>query len=96
MPSPIYWPVGSSLRFTAEVANMPGCAYLVETTVLVLTPPRELPSARSPGNGKSTLEQKVYAFAAGIESWVQTDLLEPIPVSMMSAYRSKRWPVRKS
>jgi hypothetical protein len=96
MQSAIYWPVGSSLRFSAEVAKLPGSAYLVETAVLVLTPPRELPAIRSADSGKPMLEQKVYAFAAGMETWVQTNLLEPIPVSMMSAYRSRRWPVQKS
>lgn len=92
MKPPIYWPIGSSLRFTAEVATLPDCAYLVETAVLVLTSPRLLPS---PG-AQPQLQQKVYAFAAGMESWVQPEFLEPIPVSMLSAYRSKRWPVRKS
>lgn len=96
MQSPIYWPVGSSLRFTAAIADRHGCAYLVETMVLVLTPPRKTTSVDSSSQAQPIVEQKVYAFAAGIESWVQTDLLEPIPISMMSAYRSKRWPVRKS
>jgi hypothetical protein len=96
MQSAIYWPVGSSLRFTAEVGNMPGCAYLAETAVLVLTPPRDISSVRLPDRSKPMLEQMIYSFAAGGESWVQTSLLEPIPVSMMSAYRSKRWPVQKS
>ncbi len=96
MQSPIYWPVGSSLRFTAEAANTPGCDALVGTAVLVLTPPQVLPAARSPDKTQPLLEQKVYAFAASVETWVRTDLLEPIPVSMISAYRSKRWPVQKS
>lgn len=91
MQSPIYWPIGSSLRFTAEIAERHGCAYLVETMALVLTPPRKTTSVDSSDQAQTIVEQKVYAFAAGIETWVQTDLLEPIPISMMSAYRSRRW-----
>ena len=96
MQSPIHWPVGSSLRFTAGIANRHGCEYLVETAVLVLTPPRKSTSVDSSSQAQAIVEQKVYAFAAGMEIWIQTDLLEPIPISMMSAYRSKRWPVQKS
>lgn len=96
MQPPIYWPVGSSLRFTPEIANSPECGDLVGTLVLVLTPPRELKTVRASKTAGRLLEQKVYAFAAGEETWVQTDLLEPIPVSMLSAYRSRRWPVQKS
>ncbi len=96
MQSPIYWPVGSSLRFIADMANTAAGIRLAGTAVLVLTSPRKVPASRSPDRTKPLLEQKVYAFAAGKEAWVRTDLLEAIPVSMMSAYRSKRWPVQKS
>lgn len=96
MQSPIYWPIGSSLRFTPEIAERLGCAYLVETLALVLTPPRQSTAVDSSNLAKTILEQKVYAFAAGVETWVETDLLEAIPISMMSAYRSRRWPVQKS
>ena len=96
MQSPFYWPVGSSLRFTADIAEIPECGDLVGTLALVLTAPRELNTVRVPDSAKPILEQKVYAFASGEETWVQTNFLEPIPVSMMSAYRSRRWPVRKS
>lgn len=96
MQPSMYWPVGSSLRFTAEVANLPDCAYLAGTAVLVLTPPKLLPASLVFGGTRPQMQQKIYAFAAGIESWVQPEFLEPIPVSMLSAYRSRRWPVQKS
>lgn len=92
----IHWPVGCSLRFTAKVASLPDCAYLAETAVLVLTAPQLVSVPKALGNTKPQRQQKVYAFAAGCECWVQPEFLEPIPVSMLSAYRSRRWPVQKS
>ncbi|MES2489246.1 MAG: hypothetical protein V4607_05590 [Pseudomonadota bacterium] len=93
----IHWPVGCSLRFNAKVATLRGCTYLAETAVIVLTPPQLVPMPKSLGSTQpQQLQQKVYAFAAGGECWVQPEFLEPIPVSMLSAYRSRRWPVQKS
>ena len=94
MPFSKHWPVGSSLRFTAEVANLPDCGALAGTPVIVLTPPRSMPI--HPGDGRvRQIQQKVYAFAAKGECWVQARYLVPIPFSMLLAYRSRRWPVRK-
>ncbi|PTU31132.1 hypothetical protein [Stenotrophobium rhamnosiphilum] len=59
MASPIHWPVGCSLRFTAKVATLPDCAYLAETAVLVLTPPQLVTVPKSLGSAKPQLQQKV-------------------------------------
>jgi hypothetical protein len=91
-----HWPVGSSLRFSAEVATLPGCAHLAKTAVIVLTPPEFLTAPAGRGQGEPEMRQLVYAFAAGGEGWVLPEHLEPIPVTMLAAYRSKRWPVKKS
>lgn len=72
------WPVGTSLRFTADISALPDCAYLAGTAVIVLGRPQLMRPAQGAGKDPQ-LRQLVYSFAAAGEGWVLPAHLEPLP-----------------
>jgi len=87
MKSSSQWPVGSTLRFSAAVASIPGCDYLVGSAVIVLSDPKLVVPPSNNGKDGPQLRQRVYAFAAGSEGWVLPTHLEPIPASSLPPER---------
>lgn len=72
------WPVGTSLRFTREIATLPNCAHLAGTAVIVLSRPQLMRPPQGPEDHPQ-LRQLVYSFVAGGEGWVLPSHLEPLP-----------------
>jgi len=83
MKSGSQWPIGSTLRFTNQVTDLPGCAHLCQTAVIVLSDAKLIMPPSSNDKEGPQLRQRVYAFAAGSEGWVLPEHLELIPASSL-------------
>lgn len=88
------WPVGTSLRFASEITDIPDCAHLAGTAVIVLSRP-QLMRPPNANDQDPQLRQLVYAFAAAGEGWVLPGHLEALPSPIQRRISTRQSALRK-
>ena len=88
------WPVGTSLRFAADIAEIADCAHLAGSAVIVLSRPQLMRPPHHEDRAPE-LRQLVYSFAAAGEGWVLPGHLEALPSPILRSDRAHSSAIRK-